>query len=56
MDYYQDSEIINIGCGEDISIRDLSILIKTIVGNTGEVVWNTAMPDGTPRKLLDVAS
>ena len=54
INHYQDSEIINIGSGEDISIWDLSTLVKNIVGYTGKVVWNSALPDGTPRKLLDV--
>jgi GDP-L-fucose synthase len=45
---------INIGTGEDISIRDLSQIIKQIVGYRGEIYFNTEMPDGTFRKLLDV--
>jgi len=44
---------INIGSGEEISIHDLAILIKRVVGFTGEVVFDRAKPDGTPRKLLD---
>jgi len=45
---------INIGTGEDISIRDLAELIKEVVGYEGEINWNTAYPDGTPRKLMNV--
>ena len=45
---------INIGTGEDISIRDLAELIKEVVGYEGEIDWNTNYPDGTPRKLLNV--
>jgi GDP-L-fucose synthase len=45
---------INIGTGEDVSIRDLAELIRKIVGFEGEINWNTAYPDGTPRKLLNV--
>ena len=45
---------INIGTGEDISIRDLAELIKEVVGYEGEIEWNTNYPDGTPRKLLNV--
>jgi GDP-L-fucose synthase len=45
---------INIGTGEDISIRDLAELIKEVVGYEGEIKWNTNYPDGTPRKLLNV--
>lgn len=47
--------LINIGCGEDITIRDLAQLVKEIVGYEGELVFDTAKPDGTPRKLLDVS-
>jgi GDP-L-fucose synthase len=46
---------VNIGLGEDIVLRDLADLVKGIVGFTGKIEWNTAMPDGTPRKLLDVS-
>ncbi|HYE37794.1 GDP-L-fucose synthase [Methylocaldum sp.] len=46
--------LINIGCGEDLSIRELAELIREIVGYKGEIVWDTTKPDGTPRKLLDV--
>jgi GDP-L-fucose synthase len=45
---------VNIGLGEDIVLRDLAELVRGIVGYSGRIVWNTAMPDGTPRKLLDV--
>jgi GDP-L-fucose synthase len=46
---------INIGCGDDISIKELAELIKEIIGFKGELNWNTEMPDGTLRKLLDVS-
>ena len=45
---------INVGSGKDITINELSLLIKEIVGYKGKIEWNTSMPDGTPRKLLDV--
>jgi GDP-L-fucose synthase len=51
---YDSPEIINVGCGEDITIRDLAELICDVVGYEGELVWDTTKPDGTPRKLLDV--
>lgn len=51
---YNDSEIVNIGTGEDITIKDLAYLVKEVVGFTGDIYFNTDMPDGTPRKLLDV--
>ena len=55
MQNYNDSEIINIGTGEDISIKDLAEIIKEITGFAGEIIWDTSKPDGTPRKLLDVS-
>jgi GDP-L-fucose synthase len=51
---YDSSEIINVGCGEDISIRELAELICEIVGFDGELAWDATKPDGTPRKLLDI--
>jgi GDP-L-fucose synthase len=55
MESYDDSGIINIGVGEDISIKDLALLVKKIVGYAGETVYDASKPDGTPRKLLDVS-
>lgn len=55
MNNYDDSEIINIGTGEDVSIKELTEMIKDIVGFTGEIIWDTTKPDGVPRKLLDVS-
>ena len=46
---------INLGCGHDVSIRELAELVKTTVGFTGKLTFDTSKPDGTPRKLLDVA-
>ena len=54
MNNYDDSEIINIGTGEDISIHELAEKIKKIVDYKGKVNWDTTKPDGTPRKLLNV--
>jgi GDP-L-fucose synthase len=45
---------MNIGVGEDVTIREIAELMKKVVGFEGEITWNTSMPDGTPRKLLDV--
>ena len=55
MKNYNDSEIVNVGTGEDIAIKDLAELIKKVVGYEGNLVWDTSKPDGTPRKLLDVS-
>ncbi|MFP4360187.1 MAG: GDP-L-fucose synthase family protein [Alphaproteobacteria bacterium] len=52
--HYSDATPINIGCGEDISIRELAELVMEAVGYTGGIVQDTSKPDGTPRKLLDV--
>src|SRR5262249_7089787 len=54
LEKYDSPEIINVGCGEDISIRELAELICDVVGFEGELLWDTSKPDGTPRKLLDV--
>jgi GDP-L-fucose synthase len=50
-----DEPLINIGCGEDLTIRDLTHIVKAAVGFTGDVTWDSSKPDGTPRKLLDVS-
>jgi GDP-L-fucose synthase len=54
MNTYDQSEIVNIGTGEDLSIKELAGAIRSAVGFTGEIVWDTSKPDGTPRKWLDV--
>jgi GDP-L-fucose synthase len=54
LEKYDSAEIINVGCGEDISVRELAQLICDIVGFDGELAWDSTKPDGTPRKLLDV--
>ena len=54
LEKYDSPEIINIGCGEDISIRELAELICDVVGFNGDLAWDTTKPDGTPRKLLDI--
>lgn len=46
---------INIGTGKDMTIRDLAILLKEVIGFKGEILWDHSKPDGTPRKLLDVS-
>jgi GDP-L-fucose synthase len=53
MNNYEGNEIVNVGVGEDIAIKDLALLIKDIVGFQGELVFNSSVPDGTPRKLVD---
>jgi len=55
MNNYELSEIVNIGTGVDVKIKELAETIKEIVGFTGEIIWDSSKPDGTPRKLLDVS-
>jgi GDP-L-fucose synthase len=55
MNTYDESALVNIGTGEDLSIQELAELVQRIVGYTGTIVWDTSKPDGTPRKLLDVS-
>lgn len=54
LQHYNEKEIVNIGCGEDISIKNLALIIKEIVGFDGELAFDTSKPDGTPRKLLSM--
>ncbi|MGD2088829.1 MAG: GDP-L-fucose synthase [Candidatus Aminicenantes bacterium] len=54
-DYKNIGEIINIGVGKDITIKELAEMIKSVVGFQGELQWDTSKPDGTPQKLLDVS-
>ena len=51
---YDDVETINIGTGKDLSIKEISEIVREVVGFQGEVIWDESKPDGTPRKLLDI--
>jgi GDP-L-fucose synthase len=55
MERYDSPEIINVGCGEDVTIAELAALLADVVGFRGELVFDRSKPDGTPRKLLDVS-
>lgn len=55
MNNYNSSEIVNIGTGEDLTIKDLAYLVKEVVGFNGDIYFNTDKPDGTPKKLSDVS-
>ncbi|MBD2699691.1 GDP-L-fucose synthase [Spirosoma sp. BT702] len=55
MQHYSDESFVNIGTGEDVTIRELAELVKETIGFEGELRWNTEKPDGTPRKLMDVS-
>ncbi len=48
-------DLINIGCGTDVTIAELAIIIQRMVGHNGEIIWDRSKPDGTPRKLMDVS-
>jgi GDP-L-fucose synthase len=52
---YKENEPVNIGVGDDLSIMELSNLIKDVVGFKGQVYWDQTKPNGTPRKLLDIS-
>jgi len=55
LEKYDSPEIINIGCGEDITIRELAETVCDVIGFRGELAFDTSKPDGTPRKLLDMS-
>jgi GDP-L-fucose synthase len=55
MNNYDGQQIVNIGTGEDLTIKELAEMIKDIVGFEGKITWDSSKPDGTPRKLLDVS-
>lgn len=55
MENYDDELFVNIGTGEDVSIRELAELVKETVGFEGDLQWDLSKPDGTPRKLMDVS-
>lgn len=52
---YNEEGFVNIGVGEDISIKELALMVKDIIGYKGELIFDTTKPDGTPRKLLDIS-
>jgi len=53
MESYSDEGLVNVGTGEDVSIKELALLIKATVGFEGDLTWDSSKPDGTPRKLTD---
>ncbi len=55
MENYNDAGLVNIGTGTDVSIKELALMIKEIIGYQGELIFDTTKPDGTPRKLMDVS-
>ena len=55
MNHYRGDETVNAGSGKEVSIRELAELVARVVGYSGEILWDTSKPNGTPRKLLDVS-
>jgi GDP-L-fucose synthase len=55
MERYEGDEPLNVGAGDDLTIRELAALVAEVVGYGGEIRFDPSMPDGTPRKLLDVS-
>lgn len=55
MNHYNESQLVNIGTGEDLSIKELATMVKEVVGYYGTLLFDASKPDGTPRKLLDVS-
>jgi len=55
LEHYDDPQTINVGVGEDVTIREVAEVVADVVGFTGRIVQDTSKPDGTPRKLLDVS-
>ena len=55
MERHEGPRIVNIGTGEDLTIRELAERVREIIGYDGEISWDASKPDGTPRKLLDVS-
>ncbi len=53
METYSSPDIVNVGCGTDLSIHDLAHLVSRTIGYQGQILWDTTKPDGTPRKLMD---
>ena len=55
MENYDGKQFVNIGSGTEITIKELALLIKELVGYSGDLVFDATKPDGTPRKLMDVS-
>jgi GDP-L-fucose synthase len=53
LENYSEEQFINIGSGQEVSIRQVTEAVKRVVGFGGEIVWDPAKPDGMPRKLMD---
>ena len=53
LEHYSEDQFINVGSGREVTVRDLTEIIKRVVGYSGDIVWDTTKPDGTPRKLMD---
>jgi len=56
MSHYSGEEHVNVGCGSDVTIKELAALVADVIGLNGKIVTDSSKPDGTPRKLLDVST
>ncbi len=56
LEHYDGPQQVNVGTGEDLTIREIAALVADVVGYAGETQWDTTKPDGTPQKLLDVSA
>jgi GDP-L-fucose synthase len=55
MHHYNEAGLVNIGTGIDLTITELAMMVRDVVGFTGDLVYDSSKPDGTPRKLMDVS-
>ena len=55
LENYSGEQHVNIGTGEEVTIKQLAETVQKVIGYDGKIVWNSSMPDGTPRKLTDVS-
>ena len=55
MNHYSGNETVNAGTGKELTIKELTEMVAEVVGFTGQILWDTSKPNGTPRKLLDVS-
>lgn len=50
-----EESLYNVGTGDDLSFKELALLVQKVIGHQGEIIWDTSKPDGTPRKVMEVS-
>mgnify|MGYP003457562688 CR=1 FL=1 len=50
-----EESLYNVGTGDDLSLKELALLVQKVIGHQGEIIWDTSKPDGTPRKVMEVS-